>query len=285
MSRLPSLDKISSIVEEVAANEIMPRFKCLDENEIAWKSKGDPVTQADICTEKILRKALQDIIPGSLVVGEEGEGKSLGNRDDEYVWLIDPVDGTRNFVHGSDNFCSMIALVRRGQTILSVIHAPARSVTAVAELGSGAYYGGQKLQLAYAYDDEVSLFKGSKVELLDQDLIGQFNFIIIPEAHRDAFCQKLHKRFGKIDRLRCAGLDMVDQARGKRHFSVYKKLWSWDHAPGLLLLTEAGGVHTVLKGCTAYNPLARVYGIVSAVNSKLLHKICAMTEQYDIEIK
>ncbi|MEM7072067.1 MAG: inositol monophosphatase [Pseudomonadota bacterium] len=272
MSLLPSPDKVAALVEAIADEVIMPSFQGLSDDQIHWKSAGDPVTEIDLATERELRKALGGLIPGAVLVGEEGEGKSIGSQDDDYVWLIDPIDGTRNFIEGSVEFCSMVALIRRGECVLAVIHAPRRGITALAERGSGATLGDGPLRL-----DPIAIDG-----LDDHELVGQINFMLADASLRDDLRKQARARFQRIDKLRCAGLDLVDQAQAKRHFSVYRNLWSWDHAPGVLVLCEAGGAVTILPGFQAYQPLARVHGIVTASSPSLAGRISEMMQRQQI---
>ncbi|MEM7070916.1 MAG: inositol monophosphatase [Pseudomonadota bacterium] len=282
VKRLPSPEQIAALLEEVAADEILPRFNQINDDDIIWKLGQQPVTQADLATERVLRKALKSLIPGSIIVGEEGEGRSIGDAGDQYIWLIDPVDGTRNFIAGRDHFCSMIALVSFGQTVLSAIHAPIRKKTAICELGGGAFYGGEKLDLAVNINQKSDVDVDLISTFNDDKAVGQINFALVEEPKRSALKALAQKRFLRVDRLRCAGLDLVDQARGIRHFSVYRRLWSWDHAPGVLLLTEAGGVKATLEGFPSYDPLARVGGLVTATEQALMARICDMMYEHGV---
>jgi fructose-1,6-bisphosphatase/inositol monophosphatase family enzyme len=104
-----------------AADIIMPRFQSLQEGEIDEKDGGELVTIADIETEKWLTARLPDLLPGSVVVGEEAvfADKDLFSRlaGEDPVWVIDPIDGTWNFAHGRETFAILIALVYRGDVI------------------------------------------------------------------------------------------------------------------------------------------------------------------------
>src|SRR5580692_7741557 len=107
---------IDQIIREVGVAEIMPRFRKLAAGDVQMKGKDDPVTIADQESERVLTERFTDYLPGSTVVGEEGvsRDKSVLNRlkDDDPVWIIDPIDGTRNFVAGIPEFAVMVALVR-----------------------------------------------------------------------------------------------------------------------------------------------------------------------------
>ncbi len=121
-------EHVEEILQSCADKYILPRFKSLEAHEIRTKSSPeDLVTDADIETEEELIRLLPKLIPGSVVIGEEGVSKdeTLLNalKDDEKViWVVDPVDGTRNFTKGDNYFCTMVALVSKGETVQSWIY-------------------------------------------------------------------------------------------------------------------------------------------------------------------
>ncbi len=106
--------KIEAIIRHVAATEVMPRFKNLQQSDIREKNPGDFVTIADEASEREFTRLLQDALPGSLVVGEEAVSKDNTVlerlRDDKPVWVIDPIDGTKNFMAGIPFFGSLMAI-------------------------------------------------------------------------------------------------------------------------------------------------------------------------------
>src|ERR1700743_2075316 len=114
---MPKIDlkTVDQIIREVAAEQIMPRFRQLAEGDIEMKGVNDPVTVADKEAERVLTERLTAYLPGSVVVGEESFAKDkaiMSHLDNEHpVWIIDPIDGTRNFVAGNPEFAVMIALV------------------------------------------------------------------------------------------------------------------------------------------------------------------------------
>jgi fructose-1,6-bisphosphatase/inositol monophosphatase family enzyme len=109
---------VQRFVEEIAAEEIVPRFRCLADHEVQAKKGGEIVTAADIASEARLTRLLQDHLPGSHVVGEEGTSERPEVLDllqgEDPVWLVDPVDGTANFAAGRPTFAVMVALVEKG---------------------------------------------------------------------------------------------------------------------------------------------------------------------------
>ena len=143
----PDIAAVTALVEEVAATEILPRFEKLAAHEIREKSPGDVVTIADEAAEAWLTPRLVALLPGSLVLGEEAAAVDpdiLRRLDEaESLWLIDPVDGTHNFVRGYPSFCVSIGLVQGGESVLGAIYdAGVDSVTWAVEGGGGQGPGG-----------------------------------------------------------------------------------------------------------------------------------------------
>ena len=142
-------DDVSALILEVAARLILPRFRTLDRGEIHLKGPGDLVTVADREAEAALTDALRAAEPGVLVVGEEAsfDDPSLESRvgGAERAWVVDPVDGTRNFAHGSPDFGVMLAEVERGWPVRSWIWQPVHQHLYVAERGGGVRLDGRPL--------------------------------------------------------------------------------------------------------------------------------------------
>ena len=148
-------EKIAEIIKDVALAKIVPRFQSLAEDEISTKSgPSDLVTIADIESEIELTRILKDILPGSLVVGEEAVSKNemdmsvLGTESDP-IWVIDPVDGTHNFAHGKPSFATIIALVKGGQVVQGWIYDIPNDRFSMAEQGAGVVLAGERLSLIH----------------------------------------------------------------------------------------------------------------------------------------
>jgi fructose-1,6-bisphosphatase/inositol monophosphatase family enzyme len=243
---LPDIDRVSRLIEEAAAAEIMPRFRRLAAGDVREKAPGDLVTVADEAVEARLAPQLTSLVPGSIVVGEEGAAADpdLLDRllDDRPVWIIDPVDGTSNFAEGRPAFAVMVALARGTQVMAAWIHDPVTARTAVAEAGEGAWLGGQRLSVAAAPSDP-----GDMAGVLLAGFFGSRELGRRVDGRRN--------RVRALRSVRCAGLEYLRLASGEMHFSLFTKLMPWDHAPGVLLHREAGGYASYLEG-GAYEPAA-----------------------------
>lgn len=238
-----STEAVARILQEVAAEEVLPRFRALGDADIRTKGGGEPVTVADEAAEIALGARLIDALPGSRVIGEEavaGDPALLeGLASDEAVWIVDPIDGTANFARGSPIFAIMVALARRGETVGAWIHDPVGGRTAIAERGGGAWIDGRRLAVAQG---------APALEMRGTLHAGTF---AKPEMARQV--QARRDRVGAIKSLRCAGHEYLRMAGGEMHFALFTRLMPWDHAPGTLIHREAGGVARTLDG-TSYQP-------------------------------
>lgn len=243
---LPDIDRVTRLIEEAAAAEIMPRFRRLAAGDVREKGPGDLVTIADEAVEARLSPLLTSLVPGSMVVGEEAAAAdpNLLNRllDDRPVWIIDPVDGTSNFAEGRPAFAVMVALARGTQILAAWIHDPVKPCTAVAAAGEGAWLDGQRLSVAAAPSNP-----GDMAGVLLSGFFGSRELGRRVDARRN--------RVRALRSVRCAGIEYLRLASGEMHFSLFTKLMPWDHAPGVLLHREAGGYASYVEG-GAYEPAA-----------------------------
>ncbi|MFF0188294.1 inositol monophosphatase family protein [Streptomyces sp. NPDC005244] len=230
---------VEEVIRQAAAAEIMPRFRQLAAHEIDQKSgPHDLVTDADRKAEEFLTVALTALLPGSVVVGEEAvhadpaSYRAIGGTAP--VWIVDPVDGTRQFVHGDSGFCTLVALVLDGVVHASWTYAPAREEFATAIRGRGAVLDG------------VPLRSGSPEPDRDLDVAMSHPDYTTDEQKRAL----LGLRSEGVVARPCgsAGLEYLAVARGELDATAFSWEAAWDHAAGLLLVEEAGGTHRTLGG-------------------------------------
>ncbi|MFD7460841.1 MULTISPECIES: inositol monophosphatase family protein [unclassified Streptomyces] len=230
---------VEDAVRKAAAAEIMPRFRRLAAHEVDEKSgPHDLVTDADRKAELYLTEALGALLPGSVVVGEEAVHANPATYDaiqgDAPVWIIDPVDGTRQFVHGDDGFCTLVALARHGELLASWTYAPARDQLATAVRGQGAFLNGERLYAGPPEPGRDLRVATSHPDYTTDDqkraLLGLRTEGVAPRA-----CGS-------------AGLEYLAVARGESDATAFSWEAAWDHAAGLLLVEEAGGAHLTLTG-------------------------------------
>lgn len=223
-------EQVSAAIRQVADAEIMPRYRALAAHEVIEKRPGDVVTVADRLAEQALAAIFTADDPNCLVVGEEGVYADPAPLEAlptaEHAWVIDPVDGTRNFTDGSPDFAVMVAEVRHGVTTRSWIWQPVPQVMFVAERGGGVTRNGEPVPKP----------------LFQPPLVGA-----------------LHGRYGRprarvpdevqLVRLAgCCGVDYPDVIEGRRAFLGYWSMHPWDHLPGALMVTETGGVVATMDG-------------------------------------
>ncbi len=211
-----------ALLRDVAEEVIDPRFRALAEGQVMEKRPGDLVTVADREAEVLITRALSAAHPDALVLGEEataGDPALLGRfRAAQHAFTVDPVDGTRNFVAGSPDHAVMAAELVGGEVVRSWIWQPQHRVAYVAERGAGAYRDGERLVRPP----------------LGEDLRGV--------TSRRSW---LGRALGTLRALDltwvCCGVDYPKLVEGEADFVLYGGTKPWDHAPGALLLSEAGG--------------------------------------------
>lgn len=241
-------DEVSDLMREVAALEIMPRFRALKEGEVEEKSKGDYVTIADREAELWLTPRLAALVAGSHVLGEEAVAADRSRlsliESDAPVWTVDPVDGTSNFIAGRETFGVMIALVRGGVTELAWIYLPALGALATAERGGGAWWtsGGETVRLS----------AGQGPEDL-REIVGAFNTRFMPDEWR-LRVEGLAGHVGREANDLCSAVDYTSVARGLKDIVTYHRMMPWDHVPGSLIVREAGGVVRDMASGADYVP-------------------------------
>ncbi len=218
-------DDVNALIREVTDRLILPRFRHLAPDEVIQKHPGDLVTVADREAEVALTQALQRATPDAVIVGEEAtfaDPTTLTRLNGaDHAWVIDPVDGTRNFAHGSEDFGVMLAEVRGGQTVRGWIWQPRHDQFFEVERGSGATCNGEPLSPVRPHDAPWTAAVWGTLE----------------SAH-DPRLQMRRTRGA------CA-IDYPALARGEVDALAYRSIHPWDHLAGALLVTELGGVSRV----------------------------------------
>ncbi|GAA2619780.1 inositol monophosphatase family protein [Paractinoplanes durhamensis] len=257
------LDQVADLIREVAATIVLPRFRHLAAGDIQQKSPGDLVTIADQESEKALTAGLTALLPGSRVVGEEGVAADpqLLSRvgDPGAVWIVDPVDGTNNFAAGKTPFAIMVALARDGEVTASwILDVPGDHLT-VAELGAGAYRDGVRVKTRTDDPGARALRGVVATHYLPQHL----REIAIANAPELAQVTKGHH---------CAGYEYPAVATDEQQFALFWRILPWDHAPGSLIIKEAGGTVRHLDD-SPYSPTDSERGLLVAANDDIWHTV------------
>ncbi|MGI5261103.1 inositol monophosphatase family protein [Streptomyces angustmyceticus] len=233
------LAAVEAAVRRAAADEIMPRFRQLAAEDIVEKNgPHDLVTVADRRAEEHLTAALTALLPGSVVVGEEAVHADPRVLDalhgDAPVWIVDPVDGTRQFVHGDPGFATLVALAHRGEVLASWTYAPALDLMAVARRGAGARLNGVPIRAG----------SPSSGAVLD---VATSHYDFTTDAEKQVLAAL---DTGGVAPRPCgsAGLEYLHVARGEIDATAFSWENAWDHAAGLLLVHEAGGASGTVAG-------------------------------------
>ncbi len=247
---------MADAIRDVAARIVLPRFRQLADDEVTEKGPDDLVTVADTEAEIELSRFLSGHLPGSTVIGEEAVAADpqvlAAARSCDRVWVIDPIDGTGNFVAGSPEFAVMVALVEAGQTVASWIYHPVTDRMYTAVRGGGAFVDGRRLVRAPAPSALADLHGVAITRLLEPATRSRV------EGRLTAFGRMSENR-------RAAGINYPLVAEGELDFVFCWRTLVWDHAPGALLLEESGGRAARLDG-SDYEPWSERTGLVFAAD-------------------
>jgi myo-inositol-1(or 4)-monophosphatase len=218
-----------------AARSLKRDFGEVERLQVSLKGPGNFVTVADHRAEDILRTELQKARPGYGFLGEEG-GLQEGT-DKTHTWIVDPLDGTTNFLHGIPHFCIAIALKRDDTITAGIIYNPIVDEMFVAERGKGAFLNDRRLRVA-ARSRLADAVVACGLPHLGRGDLRQF---------RQEFAV-VQGQVAGLRRFGSAALDLACVAAGR--FDAYweRNLAAWDLAAGIIMVREAGGFVTDLSG-------------------------------------
>lgn len=201
------------------------------------KAPADLVTEADLAAQETVRSILLEATPQFDFLGEEDEhGEASDAGKAEFCWVVDPLDGTTNYVHGLDNYCVSIALRRESRAVLGVVFDPVRDELYWAIEGHGARLNGQILRTSSQRRMDQALLAASFATRVARDS---------PEIGR--FVEALH-HCQAVRRLGSAALNLCYVAAGSLDGYWATSVKPWDVAAGTLCVQEAGGTVTDLDG-------------------------------------
>jgi len=228
------LERLGQLLREVAQSEIVTRFQKLTPTDVISKATVDDpldlVTAADRAAEAALTARLPELVPNSIVVGEEGVAADPGVLERLHragpVWIVDPLDGTKNFAAGHGPFGTMVVLAERGTLLAAGIYLPEHDRIFLAERGLGTYVDGVRI---------VPRAPASGV------LAGTAYSRFMPEDAAEPLMARAaaHRQ---IPSVICAAHEYTQIALGLKDYTHYYRLLPWDHAPGALIVREAGRV-------------------------------------------
>ena len=213
----------------------------LDRIESTEKQHNDYVSEVDKAAEAVIIETLLTAYPSHAILAEESGASANLTAQSEFVWIIDPLDGTTNFLHGFPQYCVSIALQHNGALTQAVIFDPTRNELFAATKGAGAFLNDKRIRV-------------TKRDKLADSLIGT-GFPFRSEADIESYIPMFKAMSGKCQGLRRAGsaaLDLAYVAAGRFDGFFEKGLKPWDIAAGALIVTEAGGITGTFEGESDY---------------------------------
>ena len=228
---------------EKASIALIRDFGEIESLQVSTKGPKDFVTNADLKAEKIIIKELKKAKPNYSIISEEDGSEK--NKDKKNTWIIDPIDGTTNFLHGVPHFAISIALKSENEIISGLIYDPIKDEMFYAEKNNGAFFNNQRIRVS------------KKNKLNDCLFVTGGKIIKEPDLP--------YRKSG------CAALDMAYVAAGRYDGYFQHDLNLWDIAAGIIIVEEAGGV--VSKIDMSINKNIKIIASSADINGKLLEKL------------
>jgi myo-inositol-1(or 4)-monophosphatase len=243
-----------------AARHLLRDFGEVEHLQVSIKGPGDYVSAADRRSEQILRQELARARPSFAFLLEESG--AIGDLEADYRWIIDPLDGTTNFLHAVPHFAVSIGLERQGELVAGVVYDPIKDEMFGAEKGAGAYLNDRRLRVSRR-TELASCLIGTGIPVLDWP------------GRKQGFAAQLDRMSGEvagIRRLGTASLDLAYVAAGRFDGFWEYDLKAWDMAAGIVLVREAGGLVGRLDGDA--DLLGR--GTLIASNPAVYERLCEL---------
>ena len=240
-----------------ASKTIIRDFGEIENLQVSLKGPGDFVTASDKKVEKILINELQKARPSYSILSEE-----IGqiNNDKSFKWIIDPIDGTANFLHGIPHFAISIGLEHDDEIICGIVYDPIKDEMFVAEKGNGSYLNNQRMRVSSRskLKDCIVFTGGPRLDSKNKELA-------LEEYKK--FSSKIHI---PIRKLGSASLDMAYVAAGRCDGFWQRNLKYWDIAAGIILVKEAGGFVTDFEGENRYVENKTILATNSRISKEMI---------------
>ena len=227
---------------EKASKILIRDFGELEKLQVSKKGPKDFVTNSDIKAEKIIIEELKKARPNYSIISEENGIEK--NKDETNTWIIDPIDGTINFLHGIPHFAISIALKFKEEIVCGLIFDPIKNELFYAEKNNGAFFNNQRIRVSKKNNINECLFAVGKIE-----------------NELDIVCR----------RSGCAALDMAYVASGRYDGYFQNNLNLWDIAAGIIIIKEAGGLINEIDLSILKN--IKVLASSSEINAKFIEKM------------
>jgi len=232
----------------------------IDNLHIEKKGTIDLVTQIDRDVERMFRALIAERFPDHAVLAEEFEMRGDRQREAEFCWVFDPVDGTTNYAHGLPIFCCACSLEQRGQPIVAAIYDPSRCELFTAERGAGAWLNGKPMRVS------------SAETLIDSLLCTGFPYTVHTEGdYLLGLFGDFIRQARAVRRLGSAAIDLAYVAAGRFDGFWEVRLSPWDISAGALIIEEAGGRVSNLAG----EPFESRLGEIIASNGRIHDQMAA----------
>tara|TARA_Y100000591_G_scaffold318064_1_gene328494 strand:+ start:419 stop:1159 length:741 start_codon:yes stop_codon:yes gene_type:complete len=228
---------------EKASKILIRDFGEIEKLQVSKKGPDDFVTNSDLKAEKIIIEELKKAKPNYSVISEENGTEK--NKDKDNTWIIDPIDGTVNFLHGIPHFAISIALKSKNEIVSGLIYDPIKDELFFAEKNNGAFFNNHRIRVSKKNNLENCLFvTGGKIK-------NEPDF--------------LYRKSG------CAALDLAYVASGRYDGCFQKNLNLWDIAAGIVLVKEAGGMINEIN--LSNNKNIKIIASTPDINAKFLKKL------------
>ena len=240
-----------------ASKTLIRDFGEVEKLQVSIKGPGDFVSASDKKVEKILIDELQKARPNYSILSEEiGQIK----KDEEFRWIIDPIDGTSNFLHGIPHFAISVGLEQNREIICGIIYDPIKDEMFIAEKGNGSYLNNQRIRVSARskLKDCIIFTGGPRQNSKDKELslIEYKNFSAITHT--------------PIRKMGSASLDMAYVAAGRCDGFWQRNLNYWDYAAGIIIVKEAGGFVTDFRGNSEYIESETILATNSRINEEMI---------------
>ncbi|PID49887.1 MAG: inositol monophosphatase [Proteobacteria bacterium] len=263
---LPEVDLLADMVSQVAQDEIMTRF-----GQTGFRLKGDGslVTEADLAANQRLCELLKQHWPSIAFLSEEMDVEQQEKLllESDWLWCLDPLDGTTNFAAGVPLFATSLALFHKGKVVMGITYDPVRQESFTVQKGQGAFLNGVRLQ---SQPSGFSL----------KQAVALLNFKRLPSVLQQVLLQNMP--FASQRNLGACTLEWAWIAANRGQVYLHGGMKIWDLAVGTLLLSEAGGYACTLKGEAVFRPVVQNRSVVASLDKALFEQWYQYLQQHDV---
>lgn len=240
----------------IAGKILLDNLGKLESNQIETKSKNNFVTEIDKLSEKTIIDIIHSVYPEHSIFAEESGASNKGN---DYRWIIDPIDGTTNYIHSIPFFCISIALEYKNQIILGVIYDPVRNEMFHAEKGKGAYLNNRKIHVSDKENMSESIITVGFPYKSHHNIGTYINTLT-----------KISASCANIRKVGSAAMDLAYVASGRFDGYWELDLNQWDIAAGVIIIREAGGFVSDINGENGFMETGNIVASNKKIHNQIL---------------